>query len=146
MYVEYSSNNSGGSWWLNDKQWRALEAAGWKVAWMHLEFTYTEKGAFLRDSDGTPKLVPVGKGNGRYGKFASPNEKGEYRFLGALAQTAYRVGLSLRKAAAEWERVTGESATDAGCPCCGQPHTFTEYDDTGKYVDSGPETSYGAHW
>lgn len=32
MKVTYSSNNSGGSWWLNDEQWRALEKAGWKLS------------------------------------------------------------------------------------------------------------------
>jgi len=31
--VEYSSNNSGGDWWLSDKDWYALEAAGWNVEW-----------------------------------------------------------------------------------------------------------------
>lgn len=31
--VRYSSNNSGGNWWLEDKDWKALEAAGWKVEW-----------------------------------------------------------------------------------------------------------------
>ena len=32
MYVEYITNNSGGSWWLSDDDdWKALEAAGWKV-------------------------------------------------------------------------------------------------------------------
>ena len=33
MVVEYSANNSGGSWWLSDKNWRDLEAAGWRVEW-----------------------------------------------------------------------------------------------------------------
>ncbi len=33
-YVRYSSNNSGGSWWLDDVDWRALEAAGWEVEWV----------------------------------------------------------------------------------------------------------------
>ena len=33
MYVEYNANNSGGSWWLSDGDWKALEAAGWKVKW-----------------------------------------------------------------------------------------------------------------
>lgn len=33
MKVEYSSNNSGGSWWLSDQNWRDLEAAGWDVEW-----------------------------------------------------------------------------------------------------------------
>jgi len=31
--VDYSSNNSGGSWWLSDKDWLALEEAGWEVEW-----------------------------------------------------------------------------------------------------------------
>lgn len=26
MYVEYISNNSGGSWWLSDDNWEALES------------------------------------------------------------------------------------------------------------------------
>jgi hypothetical protein len=68
------------------------------------------------------------------------------RWLGALATRATREGLSLRDAVAEWERVTGKSSTDAGCACCGQPHDFTEYDDEGNYVDSGPSTSYSASW
>lgn len=33
MIIEYSSNNSGGSWWLTDQNWHDLEAAGWTVAW-----------------------------------------------------------------------------------------------------------------
>lgn len=34
MYVQYTSNNSGGSWWLNDEQWKQLENAGWEVEWL----------------------------------------------------------------------------------------------------------------
>jgi hypothetical protein len=116
MRVEYSSNNSGGSWWLKDEDWKALEAAGWEVDW----FANQEQ------------------------KFCKPDENG--RWLGALATSATRRGLSLRDAAEEWERITGESATDAGCACCGQPHSFTEYDDNDKYVTSGPNTSYSAGW
>lgn len=33
MKVTYSSNNSGGSWWLADEDWLALEKAGWKIEW-----------------------------------------------------------------------------------------------------------------
>jgi hypothetical protein len=32
--VCYSSNNSGGHWWLTDENWHALEAAGWQVRWV----------------------------------------------------------------------------------------------------------------
>ena len=116
MKVEYSSNNSGGSWWLKDEDWIALEKAGWKVDW-------------VRDSET----------HGRYGAK-------DDRWLGALATSASREGLSLADAVAEWEKVTGESSTDAGCACCGQPHSFTLYDDAGKYVKSGPDIEYSARW
>ena len=68
------------------------------------------------------------------------------RWLGALATSARRDGLSLRDAVEEREQITGKLSTDAGCPCCGPPHSFTEYDDEGRYVASGPETSYIASW
>lgn len=29
--LKYSSNNSGGSWWLTDQNWKDLEASGWVV-------------------------------------------------------------------------------------------------------------------
>jgi hypothetical protein len=31
--VKYSANNSGGYWWLEDDDWKNLEAAGWNVEW-----------------------------------------------------------------------------------------------------------------
>lgn len=31
--VLYESRSSGGGWWLTDDDWRALENAGWAVAW-----------------------------------------------------------------------------------------------------------------
>jgi len=33
MKIQYRSNNSGGSWWLSDEDWRKLEYSGWKVKW-----------------------------------------------------------------------------------------------------------------
>ena len=33
MKITYSSNNSGGHWWLKDKDWKNLERAGWDVEW-----------------------------------------------------------------------------------------------------------------
>jgi hypothetical protein len=32
--LEYNPNNSGGSWWLEDEDWYALEKAGWTVEWV----------------------------------------------------------------------------------------------------------------
>jgi len=31
--IRYQANNSGGDWWLSDKDWQNLETAGWKVSW-----------------------------------------------------------------------------------------------------------------
>lgn len=79
MYVEYSSNNSGGHWWLEDADWKNLEAAGWKVEWAHLENLYDAKGKYVRDEDGTPKLVPVGEGNNRFKSLGKSEENGTMR-------------------------------------------------------------------
>ena len=138
MYVEYNSNNSGGDWWLTDDDWKNLEKAGWKIVWKNL--TWTD--SYEKDEDGTPKLIKSKKDN----LMCDKDENGEYRFLGALATTAYKANMSLKAAADEWESITGKSATDAGCACCGQPHNFTEYDDNGDYVTSGPDTDYSCSW
>lgn len=113
MKVEYTSNNSGGEWWLTDDDWYALEKAGWKVVWS-------------RDVE-------------------ILGQKQERR-LGALATSAFREGLGLHEAVDEWEVVTGKFSTEAGCPCCGQPHYFTLYDDNDNYLDSGPNAEYACNW
>lgn len=106
MYVEYDSNNSGGSWWLTDQNWLDLEKEGWEVRWFKDDEYHQSQG------DGE-------------------------RWLGALASSAIkRNAKSLGEAIAEWERVTGESSNALGCSCCGTPHSFTVYDDDGKWKDS----------
>lgn len=55
-----------------------------------------------------------------------PYFQGETRWLGALARDAVRVGLSLEDAIREWEKIVGMSASDPGCACCGEPHSFLE--------------------
>lgn len=64
---------------------------------------------------------------------------GEDRWLGALATSATRHGLSMDEAIAEFEEVTGQGAYEAGCECCGPPHNFYErdavIDTTGSVVD-----------
>ena len=144
-YVEYAPNNSGGDWWLSDDDWRALEKAGWIVAWAGLEFLYDEKGQYVRDEYGIPKLVPVGQGSSRFVSFSKPDASGEYRYLGALAKYAFKPDCEhIHEAVSEFERVTGACATDAGCPCCGVPHNFTSYDVNGRDIDSGPDVEYTA--
>lgn len=90
MTVEYSSNNSGGKWWLTPQDWKNLEAAGWEVEWRE--------------------------------------------WLGSPATEAVRHGLDLHSAVDEWERITGQSADEDGCQCCGVPHSFVEHDEHGRTV------------
>lgn len=48
MYiVRYSSNNSGGSWWLSESDWKNLEKGGWTVEWTDNDFL----GAKARDAN-----------------------------------------------------------------------------------------------
>lgn len=149
MKVEYSSNNSGGSWWLSDDNWRALEEAGWTVEYGQPYFCHS-KYASLGGQRPTDLVecdsAKACKGHRAVRTFAEAMRQTEVRWLGALAKSAFREGLSLRDAVDEWERVTGCSSTDAGCACCGQPHSFTEYDDDGKYINSGPSARYEASW
>lgn len=94
-YVKYSSNNSGGYWWLTDEDWRNLEAAGWVVDW-------------------------VKDGSGYRGR----DKDDPTRFLGALATSAKRYDVREPNAIAEWTAITGQDPDEEGCPCCGQPHSF----------------------
>jgi len=96
--IKYSSNNSGGSWWLNDDHWLALEKAGWDVDWVRNWFE-------------SWKVTNETKQTGRW--------------LGALATSALApVGMALEQAEANFERVTGMNVNDVGCECCGPPHSF----------------------
>lgn len=92
--VRYSSNNSGGHWWLNDEDWLNLEKAGWEVKWFKTDPHYQEW------------------------------HPGDDRFLDALAQEAVRRNTTMGEAIAEWSRITGQDPEEEGCPCCGQPHSF----------------------
>jgi hypothetical protein len=114
--VAYSSNNSGGSWWLTDEDWRSLEREGWTVEWV-AEDSAT---ATYLDKDG--------------------------RWLGALAKRASKSFPApyIANAVKDWERITGQNASDLGCTCCGPPHSFSVEDvrwDDGGYA-SGPEIAF----
>ena len=121
----YDSNNSGGSWWLKDADWDALEAAGWTVHWgqaaRRQAYADTQAEALL------------------------PSVKGDERWLGGLATSAAKRFDSKRDAVDEWERITGQEAAAIGCNCCGPPHSWKWLDDNGTkdyiYVDE-PSVGY----
>jgi hypothetical protein len=99
--VEYSSNNSGGDWWLDDEDWFALERAGWKVDW---------------EKDKKRGILPAGP---------------DGRWLGALAKYATLTVEAEDDARAEglaiesWQQATHQDPDEEGCNCCGQPHWFS---------------------
>lgn len=109
MRVTYTSNNSGGSWWLNDQDWKALEDSGWVVDW------FSNRSNEYRTVDGSG------------------------RWLGGLAAKAYIEGLTLGDAILLWEDVTGENSADLGCSCCGAPHFFEFDGDNGETEYYSPE-------
>lgn len=116
MLVKYSENNSAGYWRMSDKNWQDLETAGWTVDW----YKNKENKLFhTNDSE---------------------------RFLGALASHASITGLHLREAVENWKVITNLDPLDPGCPCCGNPHSFSEYDDEDNEIDSGPHFEYTGSW
>lgn len=125
MLVEYSSNNSGGSWWLKDEQWKALEDAGWDVEWggtwycnSAFNFRNTERPSHVAEC---PADVEC-KGHNVAANYEAAKEN---RWLGSVACEAIKEFESMFDAIREWEKVTGESASDEGCNCCGAPHNFS---------------------
>jgi hypothetical protein len=128
--VEYSSNNSGGGWWLKDQDWRALEAAGWHVEWGGNWYCSNGR-MFSSHPNQTPEKppetrCPEGKCKGhRMYESADAVVQADNRYLGDLASHATRTGLSLADAIAEFERTTHQDTSDEGCNCCGPPHSFS---------------------
>jgi hypothetical protein len=132
MYVEYSSNNSGGNWWLKDEDWRALEAAGWEVDWI---------------------------ANKKSWVLGPPEPDG--RWLGALARAATRRGLMLREAVEELQgsqartlavRAAGIHTILRNTMIYRKSNIlmFTRrsrsMSNENEYVRSGPDVRYVAEW
>lgn len=121
MLIEYSANNSGGSWWLKDEDWLALEKAGWKVGWADQENEYDRHGKRVLGTDGLPVFAV------KKTPFIDRDRKADSRarWLGAIAMYAYKHFDTVKEALQEFERVTGANVMDEGCNCCGAPHSFS---------------------
>ncbi len=145
MRIEYSSNNSGGGWWLKDEDWKNLEAAGWIVEWGKKWF-HLDDGRFSglsslfgrRPDYVSDECDNRSEGGGCCGHrlFRSYEEAiaggEEARWLGGLAREAFVDRDSAEEAIREFERITGQDASDEGCNCCGAPHAFKF---EGRYID-----------
>lgn len=125
--ITYSSNNSGGDWWLEDKDWIALEKAGWLVEWGG---SYFCKSRWDKVPKGKPEPCASNDECKGHRKYDSAKEAENDRWLGALAKEATKPfeGTDRRecvqKAIREFEKVTGADLSAEGCNCCGTPHTF----------------------
>lgn len=119
MIVRYNSNNSGGSWWLDDGDWIKLEKAGWTVEWGGKAFCH---------NNWDPQIPPICANkqecNGHI-RFKNAKESESKRWLDSLAMAASKEFPSMRDAIMEWEKVVSQDASDEGCNCCGAPHSFS---------------------
>lgn len=102
MIIEYSTNNSGGSYWLKAKDWKRLAEAGWKLFGFD-NFEYDAQGKYVRDEDGLPKRKGSLPDNPHY---------------------AFKQFNTIQEALREFEELTGQDVSDEGCNCCGPPHSF----------------------
>lgn len=128
----YSSNNSGGSWWLRDEDWGALERAGWVVHWVH---DIDDPSHSHDEGTGTRKVI-FGEHYHGYGDdvLIAVKPSGD-RWLGALARSAAFETNDPEAAIEDWAVLTGQNPTDEGCNCCGEPHSF-------EYRAPNGETKY----
>lgn len=121
------------------KDWQALEAAGWTVAWIHNPDDPDHSHSELPDSgfDHThgysDELVPS-VWNGKL-------------WLGAAATHAAIETNEPDEAILMFERVTNQNIDNQGCRCCGPPHFLSFEKDDGKthYFESRP-SEYIRDW
>lgn len=144
MKVKYSSNNSGGDWWLTDEDWRRLEEAGWEVEWGRVYFCHGKYvSAWQKAPPGKPTPCAEGtacEGHRLYDSYAEAVAAGDgARWLGALATRASVEAEDMGTAIREFERITGQEASDEGCNCCGAPHSFSA---DGEYLSGEDSLPY----
>lgn len=131
--VEYSSNNSGGSWWLTPEDWKALEDNGWTVEWLGKAFCGKDRYSWEGRVKPAPQTCAKNKCHGH--RQADSYEEAmlanpENWWLGSIAREAtievkaYSDTLAEGVASMWWEEATGKNASEQGCNCCGQPHNF----------------------
>jgi len=98
LRVRYSSNNSGGYWWVTDNDWLELENNGWVVEW--------ERGGRFLGALATDAYIDV----------EIPKNLSSWKRV------------AREKAITDWETITGLDSSATGCDCCGPPHEFIVYE------------------
>lgn len=104
VLVKFSENNSGGHWWLNGEQYRALLMSGWGLDLAGMQYAakdYARKdGAHYFDTDDVPYF---------------------------LRSNVVSIFDSYAEGVAAWESATGASASTVGCECCGPPYQLYDW-------------------
>lgn len=127
VVLVYSSNNSGGDWWLSKDDWDALEAAGWNVHWYQSK-DWADKTTPSQYSDDPAELLRKVEPRGPF-------------FLGAWAKSCAKEFGTPAEGIEEFERVANQNASDEGCNCCGPPHEFSYVDADGTRHYSSVEVT-----
>lgn len=139
MRIEYKSNNSGGTWWLKDEDWIALEKAGWNVQWGGEYFCHSEY-PLSAPPKGKPEPCNESSSCPGHRKFDSHQEiADDCRWLGCLAKGASKDFNTIKEALIEFEEVTKQDVSDEGCNCCGAPHSFQWEENGQRQYSSGEE-------
>jgi len=124
--LTYDSNNSGGSWWLSDDDWDALEAGGWTVHWVKEndddEGHWRSGRQYWDDDIGEASVLT---------EVPRPTDE-SLRYLGGFASSAAKRFDAPQEGVQDWEHLSSQSAGSIGCNCCGRPHNFTWHDDDGS--------------
>lgn len=138
----YDPNNSGGRWWLNHEDYLALEQEGWIVYWVHSK-DQTHEG-FVGGDKNDPHTWKdsFGKHDHKTGsaqEVRSTHDGGDW--FGATADGAGKRFDTAEQGVREWERITGQTASEEGCNCCGNPHSFEWKGDDGSNKHSSVEVT-----
>ena len=130
MKITYSSNNSGGGWWLKDADWKALEKAGWYCVWGQFYFCGSDSSFNKKHPEGNQEKCDKGKSCNGHRRFNSWEdvEKHKGHYLGSLTKEASKDFSSVKEALLEFQEITGQTVMNEGCNCCGAPHRF-EWED-----------------
>lgn len=102
--LSYYHNNSGGEWWLGDKDWKNLEKVGWIVEWCKDDPSFSD--------------LPDGRWLGALATQC-------YVYLNSKEEIKAWID--------RWSKLTKQNPADEGCNCCGKPHRFTWQDKDGGY-------------
>lgn len=129
--VEYSSNNSGGGWWLKDTDWLALEEQGWEIEWGGLDFCNPKYGPFggqrhTAPDTHEPDLCPGHRRAASLAEAIANDDKwlGCYARAARIEIEAYSATLAEGVASEWWRETLGMDPDEEGCSCCAQPHSF----------------------